>query len=138
MEEEVERWPRSGTRASPRRTGEDPDRGSEKDSAESNEESHPAMAENEEGEERKNEATSEVEDDSTKEKVPEEAESAPPTGDVATGFPIRLTYFDGRGRAELIRLVLAAGRMDYEDRRLTGDAWHRIKEGSACRTGGGG
>ncbi len=43
--------------------------------------------------------------------------------------PVRLTYFDGAGRAELIRLVLAVGKMDYEDRRIGSEQWARIKTG---------
>ncbi len=42
-------------------------------------------------------------------------------------LPIRLTYFDGTGRAELIRLVLAYGKLDYEDRRIGGEQWSRMK-----------
>ena len=31
---------------------------------------------------------------------------------------IKLTYFNGRGRAETARLILAYGGKDYEDRRV--------------------
>ena len=42
---------------------------------------------------------------------------------------VRLTYFDGKGRAELIRLVLAVAGLEYEDRRLGARQWQRIKKG---------
>ncbi len=50
----------------------------------------------------------------------------------------RLTYFDGAGRAELIRLVLAVGKMDYEDRRIGSEQWTRLKpsEWGMSRTNG--
>ena len=32
---------------------------------------------------------------------------------------IKLTYFNGRGRGETARLILAYGGMDYEDRRVS-------------------
>ena len=32
---------------------------------------------------------------------------------------IKLTYFNGRGRGETARLILAYGGMDYEDRRIS-------------------
>ena len=38
---------------------------------------------------------------------------------------IKLTYFDGKGRAEAIRLVLAYVGKEYED--------HRIKSGMCLR-----
>ena len=50
---------------------------------------------------------------------------APPPADC----PVRLTYFNGTGRAELARLVLAAAGVKYEDRRLTGDEWEVLKSG---------
>jgi glutathione S-transferase len=38
-----------------------------------------------------------------------------------------LTYFNGRGRAELTRLVFAAAGVQYEDKRITD--WPAGKEG---------
>ncbi|XP_035668483.1 hematopoietic prostaglandin D synthase-like [Branchiostoma floridae] len=35
----------------------------------------------------------------------------------------KLTYFDGRGRAETCRLLLAAGGIEYEDNRLPQEQW---------------
>jgi len=35
----------------------------------------------------------------------------------------KLTYFNGRGRAEIIRLVFAAAGVDYQDFRLERDQW---------------
>lgn len=39
----------------------------------------------------------------------------------------RLTYFPGRGRAELIRLVFHAARVPFADRRITGEEWPAFK-----------
>ncbi|BFZ09089.1 hypothetical protein BsWGS_12128 [Bradybaena similaris] len=36
---------------------------------------------------------------------------------------IKLTYFDGRGRAEVSRYILAAARQKYEDIRLSREEW---------------
>ena len=39
-----------------------------------------------------------------------------------------LTYFNYRGRAELIRLILAVADVDYEDERITEiDKWMKLK-----------
>lgn len=38
-----------------------------------------------------------------------------------------LYYFNGRGRAESIRLVFAAGGQEYEDKRVTD--WPSFKKG---------
>ncbi|KAH9508180.1 Glutathione S-transferase 1 [Bulinus truncatus] len=40
---------------------------------------------------------------------------------------IKLTYFNGRGRAEVSRLVLAVAGQKYEDVRLAGDQWAALK-----------
>lgn len=43
-------------------------------------------------------------------------------------FPhLKLTYFDGRGRAELARLILSAGNVSFVDERLNRDAFLAIK-----------
>jgi len=39
----------------------------------------------------------------------------------------KLTYFNGRGRAEVIRLVFAAGGQDYVDHRIERDQWPNHK-----------
>ena len=39
----------------------------------------------------------------------------------------KLTYFNGRGRAELIRLVLAQAGVQYEDHRIVGEDWKDLK-----------
>lgn len=39
----------------------------------------------------------------------------------------KVTYFNGRGRAELIRLLLVAGGQEFEDERLTREEWVNIK-----------
>lgn len=41
----------------------------------------------------------------------------------------KLTYFDGPGRAELIRLIFAAAKVDFEDHRFGFDEWAKIKPG---------
>ena len=35
----------------------------------------------------------------------------------------KLTYFNGRGRGELSRLILAQAGIDYEDHRIGFDEW---------------
>ena len=44
---------------------------------------------------------------------------------------VRLTYFDGAGRAELSRLILAAAGIEYEDRRIDSQDWRELKPGSS-------
>merc|ERR1711887_107285 len=41
---------------------------------------------------------------------------------------IKLTYFDGRARGEIIRLVFAAGKKNFEDVRITFEQWPAVKE----------
>ena len=43
---------------------------------------------------------------------------------------VRLTYFDGAGRAELSRLILAAAGIEFEDRRIDSQDWRELKPGS--------
>nr|AFJ24753.1 glutathione S transferase-1 [Schmidtea mediterranea] len=40
---------------------------------------------------------------------------------------VKVTYFDARGRAELIRLVLKASKIEFEDVRITKDKWPEVK-----------
>ena len=46
--------------------------------------------------------------------------------------PVTLTYFNVRGRGEIVRLTLAYGGIEYEDRRLEymGDEWKAMKKGT--------
>ena len=39
----------------------------------------------------------------------------------------KLTYFNGRGRAELIRLILAQAGVQYEDHRIAKEEWGELK-----------
>jgi len=41
--------------------------------------------------------------------------------------PLKLTYFDGRGRGELLRLLMAYGKKNYTDERITFDQWPGLK-----------
>ena len=41
----------------------------------------------------------------------------------------RISYFPGRGRAEVMRLLFAQAGVEYEDRRLEGDEWQALKPG---------
>ncbi len=43
-----------------------------------------------------------------------------------------LTYFETRGRAELARIIMKYGGIEFEDRRIKRDEWERLKpsEGS--------
>ena len=38
-----------------------------------------------------------------------------------------LTYFNARGRAEIIRLILAYAEVDYEDKRINNTDWPALK-----------
>ncbi|RDD47698.1 Hematopoietic prostaglandin D synthase [Trichoplax sp. H2] len=40
---------------------------------------------------------------------------------------IKLTYFNGPGRAELIRLIFAQGGVDFTDERIEGKDWPELK-----------
>jgi glutathione S-transferase len=40
---------------------------------------------------------------------------------------LRLTYFDGRGSAELSRLILAHAGVAFEDQRIGKDEWTDFK-----------
>lgn len=39
----------------------------------------------------------------------------------------KLTYFDGQGKAEIIRLIFAAAGVDYEDVRIPREKWPEVK-----------
>lgn len=39
----------------------------------------------------------------------------------------KLVYFDGRGRAELARLLFVAAGQKYEDKRVTPEEWPAMK-----------
>ena len=40
---------------------------------------------------------------------------------------IKFTYFDAKGRGELSRLILAHGKVKYEDRRVSMEEWPALK-----------
>ena len=40
---------------------------------------------------------------------------------------VKLVYFHGRGRAEIVRWVLAAANMEWEDERISFDDWPALK-----------
>ena len=40
---------------------------------------------------------------------------------------VELLYFDGYGRAEIIRIILNYGGVDFEDKRVNGEEWRQIK-----------
>ncbi|EDV18623.1 uncharacterized protein TRIADDRAFT_34904 [Trichoplax adhaerens] len=42
----------------------------------------------------------------------------------------KLIYFNSRGRAEVTRYLFAAAGVEYEDVRVTGEEWAKIKAGS--------
>ena len=41
---------------------------------------------------------------------------------------IKLIYFNGRGRAEMTRTLLALAELDYEDVRVDNEAFHELVE----------
>lgn len=43
---------------------------------------------------------------------------------------LKLYYFDMTGRAEPIRLILAAGQVPYEDCRFAREDWPKLKTGN--------
>jgi hypothetical protein len=45
---------------------------------------------------------------------------------------IKLTYFNGRARAELSRLILAQAAAEYVDDRIEGKDWPAIKPSKFC------
>ena len=40
-----------------------------------------------------------------------------------------LVYFDGRGRAEVCRILFALADVEYEDKRIQGADWEKLKPG---------
>ena len=44
----------------------------------------------------------------------------------------KLTYFNAKGRAEIARVLFAAGGVKYEDSRVTGEQWGAMKP-SKCK-----
>ena len=40
---------------------------------------------------------------------------------------VQLLYFDGYGRAEIIRIILNYGGIPFEDKRVTWEEWPQIK-----------
>ena len=40
-----------------------------------------------------------------------------------------LIYFNGRGRAEVSRLLFALADVEYEDERIVGENWSKMKPG---------
>lgn len=41
----------------------------------------------------------------------------------------KLTYFTGRGRGEIIRMVFAVAGVEYEDNRVDHAKWTQVKPG---------
>ncbi len=41
---------------------------------------------------------------------------------------VTLTYFDARARAELIRLILRVGEVDFVDNRISQEEWPALKQ----------
>ena len=48
-----------------------------------------------------------------------------------------LVYFDGRGRAEVSRILFELAGVEYEDKRVKGEDWGKLKAGEHwCRNYG--
>ena len=52
---------------------------------------------------------------------------APQSNPVTRQSTYCLTYFTFRGRGEVMRQLFAWAGQDYEDRRLEGEQWRRVK-----------
>ncbi len=39
----------------------------------------------------------------------------------------KLTYFNARARGEISRLIFALAKVEYEDIRITGEQWGKLK-----------
>jgi hypothetical protein len=46
----------------------------------------------------------------------------------------KLTYFNGRGRAELSRMIFNAAGVKFEDDRVEFSQWPQLKAGKLCMT----
>ena len=40
---------------------------------------------------------------------------------------VKLLYFDGRGRGEMIRIMLSYGGVEFEDKRIKMEEWPQVK-----------
>ena len=49
--------------------------------------------------------------------------------EVKMGKKFVLTYFDGRGRAEPIRMLFKYAKIDFEDKRIQMEKWGDLKAG---------
>merc|ERR1712038_384153 len=45
---------------------------------------------------------------------------------------VQLLYFDGRGRGEIIRMILTYGGVEFEDKRVSFEEWPQIKPTTKC------
>ena len=44
----------------------------------------------------------------------------------------KVTYFNGRGRGELTRLLMVTAGQDFEDERITREEWPKMKPSMYC------
>jgi glutathione S-transferase len=47
----------------------------------------------------------------------------------------KLIYFDGKGRAEAIRLALTVAGQEFEDVRYSREEWEKVKPSKYCGLG---
>jgi len=45
---------------------------------------------------------------------------------------VKLLYFDGRGRGEMIRIMLSYGGVEFEDKRIKMEEWPQVKPTTKC------
>ena len=51
---------------------------------------------------------------------------------VGRNMSYKLMYFNGRGRAELSRMIFAQAGVQYEDVRVEGAQWSQLKPSESC------
>ena len=56
-----------------------------------------------------------------------EQDSSTPFSIIKMAPKVKLLYFDGRGRGEMIRIMLSYGGVEFEDKRIKMEEWPQVK-----------